>query len=612
MSPSVENTLIEACKGRLTGCLELRAGDKETRLYLRDGSLVATQVGFGYQTPLQAMLSGKKLSAEGFDAAWARGDGLARDDDTLDAARADANDVAMLHARATVKRTVSLAQTATFTPGAGVEGAAVLTPAGLVRATLELRVSNDVPHMVRVRDLEEAQSWVGSDSERRWLSSLEEFRSEAELPDERRGLVGALVALGAVERLSVEAWQATTVTAVDLQPSDPVPSAREPVPLDQAFQAPTGEERVILEQHRAQDDFLKRLNVALSQSAPVDDRPRVVTTAELEATHQSVPVVHFTPPGAPPPAKSTLHIDPFDGDDMGDPNDPNDPGRLRRLRLLRQGMENLGARVPRAPVVPEADLGHAPTPQAPAPDAAPAGTPTADDAAFAKRLDERHAQVVAAQGDAFTLLGLTENASSDQAKAAYYEAAKVFHPDKLPASLRPMAGKMNEVFNALRDAYDALSDDVRKANYLSARKAKAESMAAAAARAAGPTGDELMKMGDAFFKKRDFRQAEEHFARAFTQDKKAVALAARAWAIYMDPSRKGEVAQAKQMMADAIKTDPNCDRAYYQLGVIARVEGDMVRAERQFRDAVRVNAKHLEANQELRLIEMRKKKSGGK
>jgi Tfp pilus assembly protein PilF len=65
-------------------------------------------------------------------------------------------------------------------------------------------------------------------------------------------------------------------------------------------------------------------------------------------------------------------------------------------------------------------------------------------------------------------------------------------------------------------------------------------------------------------------------------------------------------------MIDAVKLDPNCDRAHYQLGVIARVEGDMDRAEKHFRDAVRANPKHLEANQEIRLIEMRKKKDGKK
>ncbi len=62
------------------------------------------------------------------------------------------------------------------------------------------------------------------------------------------------------------------------------------------------------------------------------------------------------------------------------------------------------------------------------------------------------------------------------------------------------------------------------------------------------------------------------------------------------------------MMQKAITLDAKCDRAQYQLGVIARVEGDMDRAEKHFREAVRVNPRHLEASQEIRLIEMRRKK----
>ena len=71
-------------------------------------------------------------------------------------------------------------------------------------------------------------------------------------------------------------------------------------------------------------------------------------------------------------------------------------------------------------------------------------------------------------------------------------------------------------------------------------------------------------------------------------------------------------AAATSVTIDSPRPDPGCDRAHYQLGVIARVEGDVDRAERHFRDAVRANPKHLEANQELRLIEMRKKNSGKK
>jgi lipopolysaccharide biosynthesis regulator YciM len=79
----------------------------------------------------------------------------------------------------------------------------------------------------------------------------------------------------------------------------------------------------------------------------------------------------------------------------------------------------------------------------------------------------------------------------------------------------------------------------------------------------------------------------------------------------MDPTRKPEGQNARAMMQKALTLDAACDRAHYQLGVIARVEGDMERAEKHFREAVRVNPRHLEASQELRLIEMRRKKESG-
>jgi len=125
---------------------------------------------------------------------------------------------------------------------------------------------------------------------------------------------------------------------------------------------------------------------------------------------------------------------------------------------------------------------------------------------------------------------------------------------------------------------------------------------------------ELVKGADVFFKKRDYRHAEEQYGKAFAMDNNANTLAAQAWSIYMDPTRKAEGEVARGMMQKALQLNANCDRAHYQLGVIARVEGDMDRAEKHFREAVRSNPRHLEANQEIRLIEIRRKKAqeGGK
>ena len=77
----------------------------------------------------------------------------------------------------------------------------------------------------------------------------------------------------------------------------------------------------------------------------------------------------------------------------------------------------------------------------------------------------------------------------------------------------------------------------------------------------------------------------------------------------MDPNRKQEVAKAKAFMQEALRMDARCDRVHYQMGVVARVEGELEKAERHFREALAANPKNLEAAQEVRLIEMRRRKS---
>jgi curved DNA-binding protein CbpA len=264
-------------------------------------------------------------------------------------------------------------------------------------------------------------------------------------------------------------------------------------------------------------------------------------------------------------------------------------------------MENIGAlNGPRPELV-----GAEPVPP-PAP--APAQVSIPNDAeGLAAQIDRHHAML--GKANRFEILGLTPAASRNDVKTAFLNQAKIFHPDRLPPALAQLAPKITAVFEAVREAYETLYDDVRRAEYV-------QQLAKAAAPAPkpvpkSPSGEgaaESARRAEALLRKRDFRGAEEAFAQADATEPSAAHKAAQAWAIYLDPTRKTELARAKQMMQDAIKADPRCDRAHYQLGVIARVEGDLDRAERFFREAISANPRHLEANQEIRLIEMRKAK----
>ena len=80
---------------------------------------------------------------------------------------------------------------------------------------------------------------------------------------------------------------------------------------------------------------------------------------------------------------------------------------------------------------------------------------------------------------------------------------------------------MSSVFEGIRDAYETLYDDQRRAALLAA-PANAKGPDAARVREAS----DLFKMGEVFFKKRDYRQAEAHFARSHAIDQGASSLAA--------------------------------------------------------------------------------------
>jgi curved DNA-binding protein CbpA len=264
-------------------------------------------------------------------------------------------------------------------------------------------------------------------------------------------------------------------------------------------------------------------------------------------------------------------------------------------------MGGLGTRPADAPVAMENPaVENAPAPAPPSPAA-----PSADEMELLASLERKFHQIET-HVDCFALLGVPRTATDDEVKAAFLDLAKVFHPDRLPGSLHHLLPKMRAVFESVREAYGTLQSESSRAIYeagLGSEAPPKESSLNPAEEAA-----EAFKRGEILFRKRDYPGAEFEYHRAYLLDAKANYLAAEAWAIHLNPERREKAPVAKQMMVEASKKDPNCERAQYQLGVIARVEGDIDRAEKHFREAVRLNSKHLEARQELRLIEMRKKK----
>ncbi|MCY1080800.1 J domain-containing protein [Archangium sp. miwbw1] len=380
---------------------------------------------------------------------------------------------------------------------------------------------------------------------------------------------------------------------------DNAPSGEAPGDINASFEA-------ALQQVDAHLESLVRTDVPPAAAVPVPPTGKAtVAPTPVVAPPSPDPAPSPAPvpspaPAAPVQARASIAPDAWDDLSLGEDDlaeEPSDEAAKARRQALLQRAAQLGSRP-----APEAPAASAPSPGAPA----PVSSEEQQLAQLAQAIEKRY-EDVQQKRDHFTTLGLPidPEVTREQVKTAFLGLAKRFHPDRLPPALSALAPKMTTVFEAIRDAYEVLYNDTQRVAYLQDLRTKSASQATT--RPSGVDPNDLFKMGEVFFRKRDFAVAAEHFERAYNAEPRAVYLAARAWAIYMDPQRKAELPKTKQMMAEALKLDPNCDRAHYQLGVIARVEGDMARAERHFREAVRANPKHLEANQELRLIEMRKK-----
>jgi DnaJ-domain-containing protein 1 len=285
-----------------------------------------------------------------------------------------------------------------------------------------------------------------------------------------------------------------------------------------------------------------------------------------------------------------------------EPEEPAAPGRRsdpvearsRRQRLLQQAMRNMG-------VGPFSRPGGAPAPggaqhggQSPTPAPPPrAGSPEAELREALLKIAPR-----ARERDYFARLGLTEKASRDDVKKAFLSLAKQFHPDRFSApALADLADEVKDFFTSVNEAYETLSDDRRRAEYLAHGRGGARAAGAEAAKVD-------FQKGEACLRTRDWARARGFFESAVRGDPRAEYMAALAYVYVADPGRKN-VEKGRLLLDGALK-DPTCDRAFYVAGILARDEKDDATAERMFRQAVQINGRNADAARELRSVESRR------
>jgi tetratricopeptide (TPR) repeat protein len=226
-----------------------------------------------------------------------------------------------------------------------------------------------------------------------------------------------------------------------------------------------------------------------------------------------------------------------------------------------------------------------------------------------------------AGADHFQILEVARDATKEQIKSAYFQLAKTFHPDRLPLlKLEHMRPQVEKIFARLSESFAVLGDDARRKEYVAVlaqggedavkRRAEAENAQAMKILSA----EEHFRLGEMAMRRQMWPQAMEEFKKALDANpEEAEHHALYAWCLWASATDKTEAlaADVKKRLQKALEIGPKCAPAHYYLGQVALFQGDMDRAYGHFRKVLELRPGHLDAEREIRVIEMRRAKGGG-
>nr|HPQ40452.1 DnaJ domain-containing protein [bacterium] len=195
----------------------------------------------------------------------------------------------------------------------------------------------------------------------------------------------------------------------------------------------------------------------------------------------------------------------------------------------------------------------------------------------------------------YEILGIKPDATAAEIKSVYFELAKQFHPDRRPDDdPDDVKNKLDQIFVRIREAYQILSDPERREAYdqrlsegdLNIQVQKSRSKAQL-----------QFRVGLKAFQSRKYRTAMEYFRSAIDLDPyeptyyfKMAELCTRNPRWY----RAGALACIK-----AIQLDPEVSEYHAVLGLLYRLQGDLVQAEKEFYETLQFDPENKTARREL-------------
>lgn len=226
---------------------------------------------------------------------------------------------------------------------------------------------------------------------------------------------------------------------------------------------------------------------------------------------------------------------------------------------------------------------------------------------------QRRAEIVSkvkaiASENYFQMLGLAMDSSADDAKTAYFQLAKRWHPDRLPAELADLKDDVARVFALMAEASQILTDPDRRLKYVQQVKEGGGTLQAQQEVVRVMEAANAFQKAEFFVNKNQLADAEPHANKAYElepSDTDHVAVWCWIQANKAERRDLGKWDDLLQKLDAALSESPKNERARYYRGMILKFAGRMGDAIRDFREIAEANPRHVDAVREVRLYQMR-------
>ena len=220
----------------------------------------------------------------------------------------------------------------------------------------------------------------------------------------------------------------------------------------------------------------------------------------------------------------------------------------------------------------------------------------------AKELQERAQKLLSL--DYFAALGVARTSSPEDAKKAFTEAAKAWHPDRVPQGLDSIAPLFGKVFARLELARATLADPMRRSKYV----LELEKPAAAASADDLSTAEATLEFlkAEVMLKKNDVVEAEKHLRRALHLTPSNAAYRVMLISVQAKPDCPPE--RLREFVAELdrlIEREPKLERAFFCRGQLRKRLHLTEPAHADFVQAAKLDPNNVEAAREVRIHNMR-------